>query len=147
MKKSLKIILIIAGIIVLGGITWWQLNKKGIIRNQIEKAVANGTDSTYYIHYDSSRIDEVAGNAVFYNVVLQSDSLQQQLFINDTSGLPTVVFNVHIEKLSILGANIPSFLQQNKIEASTIEIYKPVINIIKTGKDKPVSFTAADPKN
>jgi hypothetical protein len=144
LKKSLKVIFIIAGIILLVGITWWQLKKNGIIRHQIEKAVAKGTDSTYYIHYDSSHIDAVAGNAVFYNVVLQSDSLQQQLFINDTSGLPSVVFNVHIAKLSILGVNIPSFLQQKKIEASSIEIYKPVINIIKTGKDEPVSFTAAD---
>lgn len=144
MKKPVKYILVIAGIVLLGGIVWWQLNKKGIIRHQIEKAVANGTDSTYYIHYDSSRIDEIAGNAVFYNLVLQSDSLQQQLYTDDTTGVPASIFNVHIAKVSILGANIPSFLQKNKIEADVIEIDRPVITIINTGQEKEVAFTAAD---
>ena len=144
MKKALKIVLVIIGIALIGGLVWWQLNKKGIIKNKIENAVTNGTDSTYYIHYDSSRIDEVAGNAIFYNIVLQSDSLQQQLYNDDTAAIPATIFNVHIAQLSILGANIPSFLQKNKIEANAIEILRPVITIIKTGKDEPVKFTAAD---
>ena len=144
LKKPVKIILIIIVLAIAGGITWWQLNKKGIIRHQIEKAVANGTDSTYYIHYDSSKVDAAAGNAVFYNVVLQSDSLQQQLYTDDTSSVPATIFNVHIERISILGANIPSFLQKNKVEANTIEIYHPVITLISTGKDEPTKFTPAD---
>jgi hypothetical protein len=144
LKKPFKIILIIIVLAIAGGITWWQLNKKGIIRHQIEKAVANGTDSTYYIHYDSSKVDAAAGNAIFYNVVLQSDSLQQQLYTDDTSSIPSTIFNVHIERISILGANIPSFLQKNKVEANTIEIYHPVITLISTGKDEPVKFTQAD---
>ena len=136
--------MIIIVLAITGGIVWWQLNKKGIIRHQIEKAVANGTDSTYYIHYDSSKVDAAAGNAVFYNVVLQSDSLQQQLYTDDTSSIPATIFNVHIGRISILGANIPSFLQKNKVEANTIEIYRPVITLINTGKDEPVKFTPAD---
>lgn len=144
MKKPLKILLTVIAVALAGGIVWWQLNKKGIIRHQIEKAVANGTDSTYYIRYDSSRVDAAAGNAVFYNVVLQSDSLQRLLYTDDTSSIPATIFNVHIERLSILGANIPSFLQKNKVEANAIEIYHPVITLISTGKDEPVKFTAAD---
>ncbi|MEP6713428.1 MAG: hypothetical protein ABJA37_13465, partial [Ferruginibacter sp.] len=144
MKKSIKIILIIIGIAFLGALLWWQLNKKGILRHQIEKAVAKGTDSTYYIHYDSSRIDEVAGNAMFYNVVLQSDSLQEQLYSVDSSAVPATIFNVHIARIAILGANIPSFLQKNKIEANIIEILRPVITIISTGKDEPKKMTSAD---
>jgi hypothetical protein len=144
LKKPVKIILIIIALATASGITWWQLNKKGIIRHQIEKAVANGTDSTYYIRYDSSKVDAAAGNAVFYNIVLQSDSLQQQLYTDDTSSIPATIFNVHIERVSIFGANIPSFLQKNKVEANTIEIYHPVITLINTGKDEPVKFSAAD---
>jgi uncharacterized protein YjbI with pentapeptide repeats len=144
LKKPVKIILIIVLLALASGITWWQLNKKGIIRHQIEKAVANGTDSIYYIRYDSSKVDAAAGNAVFYNVVLQSDSLQQQLYTDDTSSIPATIFNVHIERVSIFGANIPSFLKKNKVEANTIEIYHPVITLISTGKDEPVKFSAAD---
>lgn len=144
MKKPLKIIISILLIAFLGGMVWWQLNKKGLIRHRIEKAVANGTDSTYYIHYDSSRIDELSGSAVFYNLVLQSDSLQKQLYTDDTADIARMIFNVRIEKLFIGGANIPSFLQKNTIEAKTIEITKPVITVVNTGKDVPVTFTAAD---
>ncbi|MEJ7610141.1 MAG: hypothetical protein WKF88_03070 [Ferruginibacter sp.] len=144
MKNLLRYIIVIILAAAAGGIIWWQFNKKGVIRNQIEKAVARGTDSTYYIHYDSSRIDEIAGNAVFYNIVLQSDSLQQQLYTDDTAGMARTIFNVRIEKLSITGANIPSFLSKNTLEAQTIEIVRPVITLINTGKEEPVQFTAAD---
>jgi hypothetical protein len=75
---------------------------------------------------------------------LQSDSLQQQLYTDDTSSIPATIFNVHIERVSIFGANIPSFLKKNKVEANTIEIYHPVITLINTGKDEPVKFSAAD---
>ncbi len=131
-------------VIVIGPIIWWQFNKKSIVKNEISKAVSKGTDSTYYIHYDSSKIDALAGNASFYNIVLQSDSLQQELYTDDTSGYPKTIFNVRIEKLAIVGADIPSFLQKNKIEANSIELIRPVITIINTGKDEPVKFTAAD---
>lgn len=130
--------------ILAGGLVWWQFNKKAIVRQQIEKSVARGTDSTYYIHYDSSHIDELQGNAVFYNMVLQSDSLQQKLYTDDTSDIARTIVNVHIEKLQILGANIPSLLRKNTIEAKSIEIVRPVITVINTGKDKPVQFTAED---
>jgi len=143
-KNIYKYLLAIVFVALAGGIIWWQYNKKSIVKNQIEKAVVKGTDSTYYIHYDSSRIDAIAGNATFFNIVLQSDSLQKELYMNDTSGFPKTIFNVHIERLVISGANIPSFLQKNKIEANSIEIVRPVITIINTGKEEPVKFTAAD---
>ena len=145
MKKNYTWLTIIALIVfVIGAVIWWQYNKKSIVQNQIEKAVVKGTDSTYYIHYDSSRIDALAGNASFFNIVLQSDSLQRELYTDDTSGFPKTILNVHIEKVSITGADIPSLLQKNKIEANSIEIVRPVITIINTGKEKTTEFTAAD---
>ncbi len=139
-----KLIGILLAVLVIGAVMWWQYNKKSIVKNQIEKAVVKGTDSTYYIHYDSSRIDALAGNASFFNIVLQSDSLQRELYSDDTSGFPKTIFNVHIERLNIGGANIPSFLKKNTIEANSIEIVRPVITIINTGKEKTTDFTAVD---
>ncbi len=144
MKKPLNIIIITIAVAITIGLVWWQFNKKRIVRNQIENAVAKGTDSTYYIHYDSSRIDAVAGNATFYNVVLQSDSLQKELYTDDTSAIPATIFNVHIKQITILGANLPSLLQKNTIEANVIELMRPIVTIISTGKDQPQKFTAAD---
>ena len=143
MKKKYSILLFIL-LILAGGITWWQLNKKSIVRHAVEKGVAKGTDSTYYIHYDSSRIDALAGNAVFYNISLQSDSLQKKLYTDDTTGLSKQIFNVRIKKLEISGADIISFLQKNKIAAKAIEITEPVITIINTGKREPVKLSSDD---
>ena len=144
MKHIYKIAIVTVFAVLAGGIIWWQLSKKKIIKNQIEKSVAKGTDSTYFIHYDSSHIDELAGNAVFYNIVLQSDSLQKKLYTDDTSDIAKTIVNVHIEKLQIEGANLVSFLKKNTIEAKSIEIIRPVISLINTGKADQVKFTSAD---
>ena len=139
-----RLIGIVLAVIFISGAIWWKFSKGSIIKNQITKAVSKSTDSTYYIHYDSSRIDALAGNASFFNVVLQSDSLQKELYSNDTSGIPKTIFNVHIERVSINGADIPSLLQKNKIEANSIEIYNPVITIINTGKESQKTFSGED---
>ena len=130
--------------IIIAAVIWWQFNKKAVVKNQITKAVEKGTDSTYYIHYDSSSINAVAGNATFFNVVLQSDSLQKKLYSNDTSGISKTIYNVHIERLSITGADVPSLLQKDKIQANSIEFYKPIITVISTGKNEIQKFTEAD---
>lgn len=145
MKKNYsRVIGIVLALIIVTAVIWWQFNKKTLVKNQITKAVAKGTDSTYYIHYDSSSINAVAGNAIFFNVVLQSDSLQKKLYSNDTSGISKTIYNVHIERLSITGADVPSLLQKDKIQANSIEIYKPIITVISTGKNEIKKFTAAD---
>ncbi len=145
MKKNYgKLIGIVLAVILTGAVIWWQFNKKVIVKTEIKNALAKGTDSTYFIHYDSSQINAIAGNASFFNVVLQSDSLQKELYSNDTSGIPKTIFNIYIERLSIAGADIPSFLQKSKTHANSIEIYKPVITIINTGKEEVSIFTSAD---
>lgn len=143
MRKGWKIFLILLGALLLGGFIYWQLVKKGVIKNVIEKAVSKGTDDAYYVKYESSQIDEINGNATFNNIVLQSDSLQQKLYLDDTS-VSATIFNVHIGQLKITGANIPSFLQKNTIEANKIEIIQPVITIIQTGKEGQGKLTAKD---
>lgn len=145
MKKNYsRVIGIVLALIIITAVIWWQFNKKILVKNQITKAVAKGTDSIYYIHYDSSSINAIAGNATFFNVVLQSDSLQKKLYSNDTSGISKTIYNVHIERLSITGANVPSLLQKDKIQANSIEIYKPIITVTSTGKNEIQKFTAAD---
>ena len=86
----------------------------------------------------------MAGNAVFYNIAMQSDSLQKKLYNDDTSGIGKQIFNVHIKKLEILGADIISILQRNKIAARSIEITEPVITIISTGKNESVKLSSQD---
>jgi len=133
LKKLIRIILIVVVIAVVGGWFYWQYYKKSIIRDKIENAVSKGSDSLYFIHYDSSSIDEVNGNASFYNVVLQSDSLEKQLQQYDTAAAATV-YNVRIAEVIVKGADIPSLINNSAIDAKSIRIVRPVVYIINSGK-------------
>ena len=135
MGKTFKIILFSLGFLLFAGIIYWQFVKKAVIKNKIEQAVAKGTGNDYYIKYDSSYIDEVGGNASFYNIVLQSDSMQKKMLENDTS-VDATIFNVQVKQLDITGLNVPGFLQKSSLEATKIRIIKPVITLINTGKKK-----------
>lgn len=127
----------------IGGYIYWQYNKKKIVKDSIADAIAKKTDSLYYLKYDSSRIDEINGNAVFYNVVLQSDSAQKQL-LNSTDSLPNALYNIRIKQVAISGVDIAGLLQQQNVKAKKITLVKPQVQIINTGADKPKPFTIND---
>lgn len=133
MKKFLKIIAVILVLGAVGGWIYWQQHKKGIIKDAIKNAISKGTDSLYYIHYDSSYIDEINGNASFYNITLQSDSLQAQLQQFDTASSASI-YNVRIDEVTITGVNIPGLLSNTAVEANAILIKHPVVYIISSGK-------------
>lgn len=143
MKKIFKIILVVIAAAAIVGYIYWQYNKKKIIRDSIEKAIVNKTDSLYYIHYDSSRVDEINGSASFYNVVLQSDSAQKAL-LNSTDSLPNALYNIRVKQVSAIGVDIPGLLQKQNVAAKKIVLLQPVIQIINTGADNPKPFTMND---
>jgi hypothetical protein len=143
LKKYLAIFLVIVVLVLVGGWIYWQQYKKSIIRNKIENAIAKGTDSLYFIHYDSSYIDEVNGNASFYNVTLQSDSLQKQLRLFDTASA-AVIYNIHIDEVSIRGANMQGLINNTTVEAGSILIKHPIVYIIRSGKKEKKLLNSND---
>ena len=143
LKKALTIILVIIVLSLVGGWFYWQQYKKGIVKNTIENAISKGTDSLYFIHYDSSFIDELNGNASFFNVTLQSDSLQKQLQLFDTASSATI-YNIQISEVSISGANIPGLINNTAVEANTIYIKSPVVYIIRAGKKEKDPINGSD---
>jgi hypothetical protein len=143
LKKFLKVTLIIILLAAVGGWIYWQQYKKSIVKNSIENAISKGTDSLYFIHYDSSSIDEVNGNASFFNVTLQSDSLQRQLQLFDTASSATI-YNIRIGEVSIKGANIAGLISNTSIEANSIFIKSPVIYIISSGKKEKKILNSND---
>lgn len=130
MKKTLKFTLIVLGIAIAGGLIYWQGIRKGFIKSNIQKAILKGTDSLYYIRYDSSKIDEVNGSAIFYHVKLQSDSLQQQLATFDTASSNSI-FNITVEKVSVEGVDIPGLVSNTNVQAKKLELIKPEIYLIQ----------------
>lgn len=143
LKKYIKIILVIFAISLIAGWVYWQQHKKGIVKNSIENAISKGTDSLYFIHYDSSFIDELNGNASFFNVTLQSDSLQKQLQLFDTASSATI-YNIQISEVSIRGANIQGLISNTLIEANSILIKSPVVYIITAGKKEKKILNSND---
>lgn len=143
MQKKIKIILISLAVIIAAAFVYWQFVKKGVIKDVLQKSISQSTDSLYKITYDSSYIDEINGDARFYNIVMQSDSLIKNIYSNDTSKAGSII-TIRIKQLNILGANLPAFLQNNKVEARQIDIINPVINIINTGKEADRKFTKED---
>ncbi|MCW3090233.1 MAG: hypothetical protein JWP81_1302 [Ferruginibacter sp.] len=143
MKKIIKIVIVIIIAGAIGGYMYLQFNKKKIVKDSIENAITKKTDSLYYVHYDSSKIDEINGNATFYNLVLQSDSAQKEL-LNSTDSLPNALYNVRVLQVSVTGVDIPGLLQKQNLAATKIELIKPVIQIINTGADNPRPFTMQD---
>ncbi len=143
MSKKIKIILLSLALVIAAAFVYWQFVKKGVIKNALQKSISQSTDSLYKITYDSSYIDEINGDARFYNIVMQSDSLIKNVYSNDTSKAGNII-TIRIKQLNILGANLPAFLKNNKVEARQIDIINPVINIISTGKEDNRKFTKED---
>lgn len=135
MNKVLKVFFAVIGIAIIVAVVYWQYNKKFIVRKALEKSISKGTDSLYFIRYDSSRIDAVKGDASFFNVSLQSDSLQTQLAQYDTASAETIL-HVQVAEVSIRGANIPAMLRNEKMEANSIHIIRPLIYVIGSGNKK-----------
>ncbi|MEI9956180.1 MAG: hypothetical protein WDM90_07740 [Ferruginibacter sp.] len=143
MKKTIKYILVVIILAGIGGYIYWDHYKKSIIKKGIEEAINKKTDSLYYIHYDSSKIDEINGNASFYNVSLQSDSAQKEQ-LKSTDSLPNALFNIKVAEITATGIDVAGLLEKQNVAAKKIVLNKPSINIINTGKDKPKSFDASD---
>jgi len=53
-----------------GGIMYWNAYKKQIIRNKLQDTIQEKTRGLYTLHYDSLRLDEVAGNLSVSNLKL-----------------------------------------------------------------------------
>ncbi len=143
MKKIVKYLLLILIIAGAGAYIYWNQHKKNIIKQTLENALKKKTDSLYYLHYDSSRIDEINGNVHFYKVALQSDSAQQAM-LRDADSLPSAIFNIKVDEVSATGIDVAGLLQKQNVTAKQIELIRPFIHIINTGTDKPRTYSSED---
>ena len=143
MKTFFKILIAIVITGAVAGYVYWQLNKNKIIRDSIKSTVHTKTEKLYSIHYDSSLIDEINGNASFYKVSMQPDSAQREL-LKSTNNLPNALFTISVEEVSARGIDMIGLLQKESITAKSIVLKKPLVQITNTGIDKPKPFTYDD---
>jgi hypothetical protein len=143
MKTFIKILISIVVIALIVGYWYVQKNKKHFVKDSIDNMLKKKTDSLYFVHYDSSKIDEVNGDASFYNVYLQSDSIQKEVLAG-TDSLPKTMYNIHVDEIEVDGVDITGLLTNKSVAAKKILLNEPVVQIINTGSDKPAPSSYND---
>ncbi|MCC7028934.1 MAG: hypothetical protein IT257_01425 [Chitinophagaceae bacterium] len=114
---------------------YWQNHKKSIVKNLLQNTISDKTDSLYYLHYDSSMIDEINGSAYFRNVYLQSDS-EQAALLKHTDSLPNVLINIFIRTIEASGIDMTAYVNDQVVHAKQITITDPRVQIINTGANQ-----------
>lgn len=143
MKQISRYILLLLLIAAAAAGIYWQYHRKKIIKDAINNTVLKKTDSLYQVHYDSSKIDELGGNAVFYNVSLQSDVARKRV-LESTDSLPPLMYFITADEVNVKGVDVPGLLQQQFVNAQAIVIKKPLIQVIKTGSTAIAPFGSGD---
>lgn len=126
------ICLTIAAIIV-GGILFWKLYKKKIIREQLEAAVKKKTGGMYKVSYEKLELDELNGFLSVQDFLLTYDSTVLQ---NAGDNAPAAVFIIAIPRITITGVKTPRALLEKEIVGSILALDQPVISLFYTGKGK-----------
>ncbi|MBX3256461.1 MAG: hypothetical protein KF862_20160 [Chitinophagaceae bacterium] len=131
------ILLILAAGITLT-IAYWNVIKKGFIRNKVKAAVYEKSNKLYDIHYDDMELDEVSGYLSITHMKLRYDSAQYKI-LQQKNQEPPILFQIEIPSISISGVKTPQALLNKEIVGAKLHISQPVIDIIYTRKGQDSS--------
>ncbi|RYY60246.1 MAG: hypothetical protein EOO05_10545 [Chitinophagaceae bacterium] len=120
---------------IAGGVIYWSIYKKQIIRNQLESAIREKSMGLYDIKYDSLKLDEVAGNLSVSNFNMVYDSLRF-LALEEKQLAPPSLLRIKIPEIRVTGVKTPRALIDNEIVGRTLLIRDPEIEIIYTNSGK-----------
>jgi hypothetical protein len=123
------VVLILAA--VAGGIIYWKIYRKQIIRNELENAISKKSGGLYAIRYDSLKLDEAAGNLGVTNLSLRYDSTVF-LALQEKNDEPPTLLKIDIPLLLVTGVKTPRALLGNEIVGKKLHIINPVIDIYYT---------------
>ena len=140
----LSIVLVVLAAIA-GGLIYWSIYKKQIIRDQLENAIRQKSQGLYNITYDSLKLDEVGGNLSVQNFSIVYDSLRYIKLVENQLAPPSLL-RIKIPELRVTGVKTPRALIENEIVGRTLLIRDPEIEIIYTnaGKDSARSTPTRD---
>jgi hypothetical protein len=136
-----KTILGFIGLLVLA-IAAWQLYKYRLIRNKVEKAVAEKTKGLYDIHYEDISLDEASGALHVKNITITPDTTVYRRMTAERKD-PSVLIKAVIPALDIAGVKTPKALLTRQIEGRSITIANPSIEIMVNDSHK--DSTVHDP--
>jgi hypothetical protein len=123
------LVLVLAAIA--GGVIYWKIYRKQIVRNELENAISKKSGGLYALRYDSLKMDEAAGNLAVTNLSLQYDSTVY-LGLEKNNDQPPTLLKISIPKLFVTGVKTPRALLGNEIVGKKLHIVDPVIDIFYT---------------
>ena len=104
-SKPLLIIAVII-VLILAGITAWNLFKYKFIKGKIKSAVYEKTNGLYTIRYDKMDLDEVAGYLHVINLRIIPDTAMYRQLIAEKKN-PPLLLELTIPELTIGGVKTP----------------------------------------
>lgn len=135
MSRKLWILLSVVLLLAAGGLAYWNIHKRSIVRSTVKKTVADKTNNLYGIRTGSLDLDEVAGNLRVTNLYLQPDSNVYNSLAG-TPDEPSVLVKIDIPELTVAGVKTPKALLSNTIDGRRVIIRSPRIELCFTGKGK-----------
>ncbi|MDF2191676.1 hypothetical protein [Paraflavitalea sp. CAU 1676] len=142
MSKKTVIISIVL-LLLAGGIVYWNIHKRGIVRSTVKETVADKTNNLYSMSTGSFEVDEVAGNLTAKNIYLQPDSNVYNA-LKGTEDEPSVLVKLDIPELVVAGVKTPKALLNSAIDGRKVLIQSPRIELYFTGKGKDSLKTVPD---
>lgn len=133
--SKVTIIIAIVLLLVAGGIVYWDIHKRSIVRSTVKETVAAKTNNLYSIQTGSLDIDEVAGYLKVTNLYLQPDSNVYNR-MTGTEDEPSVLAKIDIPLLTVEGVKTPKALLNSAIDGRKVLIQSPTIELYFTGKGK-----------
>lgn len=130
---------------IAGGVLYWSIYKKQIIRNKLEKAIRDKSKGLYNIKYDELKLDEIAGDLSVNNLTLRYDSVKY-LALATTDQAPSTLLNITVPSINVWGVKTPRALLNKEVVGKKLQINNPVIEIIYTdaGKDSSKNIPAKE---
>lgn len=135
-----KIALLIISLLIIsaiaGGVIYWQVYRKQIIRERLESAIHEKTSGLYAVKYDKLTLDEVAGNLTVSGFTLLYDSLNFLNLVREKTAPPSLL-RVRIPAITVSGVKTPRALLSKEIVGKKLQLDGPEIEIIytNTGQD------------
>ncbi|MEZ5016661.1 MAG: hypothetical protein R2800_06385 [Flavipsychrobacter sp.] len=130
-RRKLKIVLIVLAVIAVAALTTLLIitqHYKGIVKKELPKWVADGTDGLYKLSLKSIGVNIFTNQITFKKVNITPDtSVINQLPANDPKR--RVLVSLYIPKLYINGTDIEAYLNSKRLNCSSLQIEQPTIII------------------
>lgn len=127
-KKFLFITSILALLVFLA--IFYSIKKKDFLDKKAQQVVKDKTHELYNFQYDSISINEVAGTLYIKNLYLKGDTgMQLKMINNKDSNATTLLFDIYIPQIKVIGFKTASALLSKQLECDEIRITQPQIKL------------------